>query len=189
MDNRRLIIDSAKRLFWRHGYSTTSPKQVMADSGVGQGSFYHHFPTKPDLGQEVVRENGRDLLASVRAAMEGLPTGRERLAAFLASAGDALGGCQIGGFAYDAGILAEAGLREVLGAAFTELADLLENVVREAQGDGSLSPKLDPAKTAATLLAVVEGAFVIARATGRQSSADNATTGALALLDGNDVRS
>ncbi|WP_327035091.1 TetR/AcrR family transcriptional regulator [Micromonospora ureilytica] len=189
MDNRRLIIDSAKRLFWHHGYSTTSPKQVMADSGVGQGSFYHHFPTKSDLGQEVVRENGRDLLASVRATMEGLPTGRERLAAFLTSAGDALGGCQIGGFAYDAGVLAEAGLREALGAAFTELADLLENVVREAQVDGSLSPKLDPAKTAAALLAVVEGAFVVARATGRQSSADNATAGALAMLDGNNVRS
>ncbi|WP_127504737.1 TetR/AcrR family transcriptional regulator [Actinoplanes solisilvae] len=184
MDNRRLIIDSAKRLFWHRGYSTTSPKQVMADAGVGQGSFYHHFPAKTELGQEVVRENGRDLIDAVRAAMDGLPTGRDRLAAFLGSAGDALGGCQIGGFAYDAGILAEPGLRESLGAAFTELGDLLESVVREAQDDGSVSSKLDPAKTAAALLAVVEGAFVVARATGRQSSADAATAGALALLDG-----
>ncbi|SNY71674.1 TetR/AcrR family transcriptional regulator [Paractinoplanes atraurantiacus] len=183
MDNRRLIIDSAKELFWHHGYSTTSPKQVMVDAGVGQGSFYHHFPAKADLGQEVVRENGRDLLASVRSAMEGLPTGRQRLAAFLGSAGDALGGCQIGGFAYDAGILAEPALRETLGTAFVELAGLLEQVVREGQDDGSVSPKLDPAKTAAALLAVVEGAFVVARATGRQSYADAATAGALALLE------
>ncbi|MCO8273246.1 TetR/AcrR family transcriptional regulator [Actinoplanes sp. TRM 88003] len=184
MDNRRLIIDSAKKLFWHRGYSTTSPKQVMADAGVGQGSFYHHFPAKADLGHEVVQENGRDLVASVRAAMEGKATGRDRLVAFLGSAGDALGGCQIGGFAYDAGILAEPPLREALGAAFTELTDLLESVVREAQADGSVSAKLDPAQTAAALLAVVEGAFVIARATGRQSTADAATAGALALLDG-----
>ncbi|MBU2667327.1 TetR/AcrR family transcriptional regulator [Actinoplanes bogorensis] len=183
MDNRRLIIDSAKRLFWHRGYSTTSPKQVMADAGVGQGSFYHHFPTKPELGAEVVRENGQDLLASVRASMAGLPTGRERLAAFLASAADALGGCQIGGFAYDAGILAEPTLREALGTAFTEMAELIESAVREAQADGSLSPALDPAPTAAALLAVVEGAFVVARATGRQASADAATAGALALLE------
>ncbi|WP_305788115.1 TetR/AcrR family transcriptional regulator [Symbioplanes lichenis] len=184
MDNRRLIIDAAKGLFWHRGYSTTSPKQVMTEAGVGQGSFYHHFPAKADLGQEVVRENGRDLVASVRAAMEGLPTGRERLAAFLGSAGDALGGCRIGGFAYDAGIVDEPGLREPLGAAFNELTGLLEQVVREAQDDGTVSPKLDPATTAATLLAVVEGAFVLARATGRQASADAATAGALALLDG-----
>ncbi|WP_127502297.1 TetR/AcrR family transcriptional regulator [Actinoplanes solisilvae] len=189
MDNRRLIIDSAKELFWHRGYSTTSPKQVMADAGVGQGSFYHHFPTKPELGQEVIRENGRDLIASVRAAMKGLATGRDRLVAFLGSAGDALSGCQIGGFAYDAGVLAEPALKEPLGAAFIELADLLESVVREGQEDGSLSSKLDPAQTAAALLAVVEGAFVIARATGRQSSADAATAGALTLLDGNEVRS
>ncbi|WP_438874862.1 TetR family transcriptional regulator C-terminal domain-containing protein [Winogradskya humida] len=116
--------------------------------------------------------------------MEGLPTGRDRLAAFLASAGDALGGCQIGGFAYDAGILAEADLRQALGAAFTELAGLLADVVREAVDDGSLPRGLDPAKTAAALLAVVEGAFVVARATGQQASADEATAGALALLTG-----
>jgi hypothetical protein len=47
-----------------------------------------------------------------------------------------------------------------------------------------LLPGLDPRKTAAALVAVVEGAFVTARATGRQSSADDATAGALALLVG-----
>jgi hypothetical protein len=59
----------------------------------------------------------------------------------------------------------------------------VESAVREAQADGSLSSKADPAQAAAALLAVVEGAFVLARATGRQSSADAATAGALALLD------
>jgi len=49
----------------------------MADSGVGQGSFHHHFPTKPGLAREVIAENGRDLLASVREAVDdgSLPPG------------------------------------------------------------------------------------------------------------------
>ncbi|GAB3275239.1 TetR/AcrR family transcriptional regulator [Kineosporia babensis] len=184
MDNRRRIVDSAKRMFWRNGYSTTSPKQVMADSGVGQGSYYHHFPSKTGLGKEVVDENGRDLLEAVQAAMAGLPTGRERLLAFLKSADSALEGCRVGGFAYDAGVLADPELQSSLRVAFTELADLLENVVREGQEDGSLPSSLDPVSTAAALLAVVEGAFILARATGQQSSADAATAGAKALLTG-----
>lgn len=184
VDSRQKIVDSAKRMFWHHGYSTTSPRQVMTDSGVSQGSFYHHFPTKPELGREVVEANGRDVLDAVQAAMDGLPTGRERVAAFLGCAGEALDGCRVGGFAYDAGILAEPELRESLESVFIQLVDVVEQTVREGQSDGSLPPGLDPKKTAAALVAVVEGAFVTARATGRQSSADDATAGALALLSG-----
>jgi TetR/AcrR family transcriptional regulator, transcriptional repressor for nem operon len=182
MDSRQKIVDSAKRMFWQHGYSTTSPRQVMTDSGVSQGSFYHHFPTKPELGREVVEANGRDVLDSIQAAMDGQSTGRDRLAAFLGCASEALDGCRVGGFAYDAGILAEPELRETLESVFTKLESLVEEAVRDGQRDGSLLAQLDPKKTAAALVAVVEGAFVTARATGRQSSADDATAGALALL-------
>jgi TetR/AcrR family transcriptional regulator, transcriptional repressor for nem operon len=182
VDSRQKIVDSAKRMFWQHGYSTTSPRQVMTDSGVSQGSFYHHFPTKPELGREVVEANGQDVLDAVRAAMDGQSTGRDRLAAFLGCASEALDGCRVGGFAYDAGILAEPELRETLESVFTKLESLVEEAVRDGQRDGSLLAQLDPKKTAAALIAVVEGAFVTARATGRQSSADDATAGALALL-------
>jgi TetR/AcrR family transcriptional regulator, transcriptional repressor for nem operon len=182
VDSRQKIVDSAKRMFWHHGYSTTSPRQVMADSGVNQGSFYHHFPTKSQLGREVVEANGRDVLDAVRAAMDDQPTGRDRLAAFLGSASEALDGCRVGGFAYDAGFLAEASLRESLGSVFTKLEALVAEAVRAGQQDGSLLPQLDPKKTAAALIAVIEGAFVTARATGRQNTADDATAGALALL-------
>lgn len=182
VDSRQKIVDSAKRMFWHHGYSTTSPRQVMADSGVSQGSFYHHFPTKSELGREVVEANGRDVLDAVQAAMDGQSTGRDRLAAFLGCASEALDGCRVGGFAYDAGVLAEPELRESLESVFIRLEGVVEQAVREGQGDGSLLPGLDPRKTAAALVSVVEGAFVTARATGRQSSADDATAGALALL-------
>ena len=133
VDSRQKIVDSAKRMFWHHGYSTTSPRQVMTDSGVSQGSFYHHFPTKPELGREVVEANGRDVLDAVQAAMDGLPTGRDRLAAFLGCASEALDGCRVGGFAYDAGILAEPELRESLESVFTQLEDVVEQAVREGQ--------------------------------------------------------
>ncbi len=182
VDSRQKILDSAKRMFWHHGYSTTSPRQVMADSGVSQGSFYHHFPTKSELGREVVEANGRDVLDSVRAAMAGQPTGRDQLAAFLGSAQEALDGCRVGGFAYDAGILTEPELRESLGLVFAQLEALVEEAVREGQQDGSLVAGLNPKQTAAALIAVIEGAFVTARATGQQSTADDATAGALALL-------
>lgn len=182
MDNRQKIVTSAKEMFWRHGYSTTSPRQVMEASGVGQGSYYHHFPAKTDLAREVVVANGRDLLEKTHAAMRDLPTGRERLAGVLSLAGDALAGCRVGGFTYDAGMLAEPELREAIGSVFAALAEVVEEAVRDGKVDGSLSSELVPEETAAMLLAVLQGVFVLARATGSQKSADAAVAGALALL-------
>ncbi|WP_187313592.1 TetR family transcriptional regulator C-terminal domain-containing protein [Actinosynnema mirum] len=112
----------------------------------------------------------------------GQPIGRDRLAAFLRSAGRALEGCRVGGFAYDAGVVGDPDLRAGLDSTFTELGALVEEAVRAGQEDGSLIPGPDPAKTAAALIAAVEGAFVLTRATGRQGSADAATSGILALL-------
>ena len=46
---RELLIDTMKQLLWERGYDATSPNQVLERSGVGKGSFYHHFKGKKDL--------------------------------------------------------------------------------------------------------------------------------------------
>ena len=51
---REKILKAAIELMWQHGYRRTSPAHVMQASGVGQGSFYHHFADKRSLGLAVV---------------------------------------------------------------------------------------------------------------------------------------
>jgi TetR/AcrR family transcriptional repressor of nem operon len=48
------IIDSARRLFNRHGFDNVSLGQIMADAGLTHGGFYSYFKSKSDLYSEVL---------------------------------------------------------------------------------------------------------------------------------------
>src|SRR5271169_1445783 len=46
---KRNIIDSARKLFNRHGFENVSLKQIMAGAGLTHGGFYSYFKSKSDL--------------------------------------------------------------------------------------------------------------------------------------------
>jgi TetR/AcrR family transcriptional regulator, transcriptional repressor for nem operon len=51
---RKKIIDSARRLFNRHGFENVSVQQIMAGAGLTHGGFYTYFNSKSDLYAEVL---------------------------------------------------------------------------------------------------------------------------------------
>lgn len=51
---KRQIIDSARRLFNRHGFETVSIGQIMAGAGLTHGGFYTYFRSKSDLYSHVL---------------------------------------------------------------------------------------------------------------------------------------
>src|SRR5450755_1110253 len=51
---KRRIIDSARRLFNRHGFDNVSVAQIMARAGLTHGGFYTYFKSKSDLYAEVL---------------------------------------------------------------------------------------------------------------------------------------
>jgi TetR/AcrR family transcriptional repressor of nem operon len=46
---KKNIIDSARRLFNRHGFESVSLHQIMAGAGLTHGGFYSYFKSKSDL--------------------------------------------------------------------------------------------------------------------------------------------
>ena len=48
------IIQSARRLFNRHGFDNVSITQIMAGAGLTHGGFYSYFKSKSDLYTEVL---------------------------------------------------------------------------------------------------------------------------------------
>lgn len=46
---RARIVESARRLFNRHGFQQVTIDKIMADAGLTRGAFYHHFDSKDDL--------------------------------------------------------------------------------------------------------------------------------------------
>jgi TetR/AcrR family transcriptional repressor of nem operon len=51
---KKNIIDSARRLFNRHGFENVSLNQIMAGAGLTHGGFYSYFNSKSDLYTEVL---------------------------------------------------------------------------------------------------------------------------------------
>lgn len=51
---REKIVESARRLFNRHGFDGVSVKQIMAGAGLTHGGFYSYFKGKSDLYTEVL---------------------------------------------------------------------------------------------------------------------------------------
>ncbi|SRR5260370_10437073 len=51
---KKNIIDSARKLFNRHGFESVSLKQIMAGVGLTHGGFYSYFKSKSDLYAEVL---------------------------------------------------------------------------------------------------------------------------------------
>jgi TetR/AcrR family transcriptional repressor of nem operon len=46
---KKNIIDSARKLFNRHGFESVSLNQIMAGVGLTHGGFYSYFKSKSDL--------------------------------------------------------------------------------------------------------------------------------------------
>lgn len=51
---KRKIVESARRLFNRHGFDNISVDQIMSGAGLTRGGFYSYFESKSDLYAEVV---------------------------------------------------------------------------------------------------------------------------------------
>ena len=51
---KKNIIDSARKLFNRHGFENVSIRQIMAGAGLTHGGFYSYFGSKSDLYAEVL---------------------------------------------------------------------------------------------------------------------------------------
>src|SRR6476661_3278365 len=51
---KKKIIESARRLFNRHGFDNVSLHQIMAGAGLTHGGFYSYFQSKADLYAEVL---------------------------------------------------------------------------------------------------------------------------------------
>jgi TetR/AcrR family transcriptional repressor of nem operon len=55
-DTREKILESARRLFNRKGYSGVSIEEIMSDAGLTHGGFYRHFRGKDELYAAAVRQ-------------------------------------------------------------------------------------------------------------------------------------
>jgi TetR/AcrR family transcriptional repressor of nem operon len=69
-ETRQKILESARRLFNKSGFSEVSIDDVMENAGLTRGGFYRHFANKDELYAEAVR---RFLCADAPKPWQGKP--------------------------------------------------------------------------------------------------------------------
>src|SRR5579859_300953 len=166
MDTRERLIAGTRELLWERGYVGTSPKAIQQQADVGQGSMYHHFTGKHDLALAAIRRTAQENRAAIDAQLSAPGTAVERVTAYLRRERDVLKGCPIGRLTQDPDVMADPQLREPVEETFAWLRTRLAQVLDAGRSGGELDPLLDAAATAATIVAVLQGGYVLARAAG-----------------------
>jgi AcrR family transcriptional regulator len=176
------LVESTRELLWERGYVGTSPKAIQRHAGAGQGSMYHHFTGKPELALDAIRRTAEELWATAEGVLNSPGTPYERIAAYLLRERDVLRGCPVGRLTMDPDVIASDELRAPVDEMLDRLRERLAGIVEEGQEQGQFAPSLDAEEIAATIVATVQGGYVLARASGSPAAFDTGVRGLLALL-------
>jgi AcrR family transcriptional regulator len=67
------IVAAAGRLFTSKGYEATAMEDIAIEAGLAVGTVYNYFPSKSELLLAIVRDDTREVAASVEAIAKDLP--------------------------------------------------------------------------------------------------------------------
>jgi TetR/AcrR family transcriptional regulator, transcriptional repressor for nem operon len=182
MSTAERLIESTRELLWERGYVGTSPKAIQQRAGAGQGSMYHHFAGKPELALAAIDRTARELRATAEAQFAAPGTALARVTAYLRRERDVLKGCPIGRLTQDPDVMADPTLRAPVEDTLAWLRERLAEVLAEGRERGELATSLDPRASAAAIVAVLQGGYVLARAADSVTPFEQAVDGLLAML-------
>jgi TetR/AcrR family transcriptional regulator, transcriptional repressor for nem operon len=180
-DTRTALLTEATRLVRRRGYAAFSYADLSAAVGVTKASIHHHFPTKADLGEElVVRYTAafRTELHAIGASDPAAAVQLRRYAALYRAGLDADQPCLCGVLAAEVEVIAP-GIRQAVSAFFEANIAWLTEVVMAGQRTGGIRAELDAALAADGLLAAMQGGMLLARGMRDVSAFDRAARSAI----------
>jgi AcrR family transcriptional regulator len=157
-DRRRQILAAAAVCFARHGFHQASMQEICTEAKLSPGSVYRYFRSKDDLIVALIEEHRQQTVRLFAAAREE----SDVLAAIVRMAEEVLRDIErenVGPLHFECTAesvrnprVAEQ-VRRLDAEAVAELAELL----RRGQSAGRVDPALDPATTARTLIALIDG--------------------------------
>lgn len=184
MTTRDRIRDAGAQMFRRNGYTGTGVKQVAAAAGAQLGSLYHFFPGgKEQLAGDVLRAGGRFFLALYEAIADAAPDLPTAVGDFFAGAAQTLEATDYADACPIATVAGEiASTHEVLRQATADVFESwLAGVARDAVAAGVPADRARP--LALSVLAVLEGAFLLSRSLRSTEPMQACAEAAVALVE------
>lgn len=182
-ETRQRIVHAGTELFRRSGYTGTGMKQIAEAAEAPFGSIYHFFPGgKAQLGEEVIRTSGAAYLGLITTLMEPYEDRVAATADAFAAAADTLAELDFADPCPIATVAMEvAGTNDTLRRATSEVFDSWIDHLAAYYAQGGMR---EPAarETASSVIALLEGAFMLGRAARSTEPVRTAGTAAAAIV-------
>jgi AcrR family transcriptional regulator len=183
-DSKARIVAAAAELMYQQGVTTTSVEDVLRQSGAGKSQFYHYFSSREELIAEVLRhqlavvleEQKRfrlDTWDGIGEWFEAMILAQQTQRRFL--------GCPLGSLA---GEVLQQGdlLRETAAEAFVRWQQALVDGLAGLQASGLLRGDVDLEAVARSVIATLQGGYLLSSAMREITPLRGATDAALRLL-------
>jgi TetR/AcrR family transcriptional regulator, transcriptional repressor for nem operon len=176
LDARERILDAAQQLVMERGFSATTVDAILDVAGASKGAFFHHFASKADLGRVLVERYARadgellERLMEVAESRTADPAEQliEFVAAFEAGLEDlslAQPGCLFVSFIYEQFPGQDDTRKLILDDVLRWRERILDKLMHATQRRAP-AMAVDLESLADHVFTILEGGFVLARATG-----------------------
>lgn len=163
------MIQAAADLFYVKGVNSVTLDDVRAVSGTSKSQFYRHFPDKDELVHSVIELRAQQILDRDRRHLEQMSSFQalERwndAIIRLNSLQDGAYGCALGALV-GSHAPQDPAARNLLAEKFCEWQELITAGLCRMQENGSLKEEADPAKLAVSVMAALQGSYLLAQMT------------------------
>ncbi len=171
-DARSKLLDAALSVIRTKGYSATTVDELCAAAGVTKGAFFHHFKSKDELGVAAAdhwSETTSALFA--RSPYHDHADAFDRIIGYLEFRKALLQGC-VPEFTCLVGTMVQEtyetspAIRDACDRCISGHAETLEADIEAAMRDRGMSPDWTAKSLALHTQAVLQGAFILAKAKG-----------------------
>ena len=164
---RARVIEKARTLINRKGFSNTSTNDVVEATGVKKGNLYFHFPSKENLGLAILEKAQEDFFLFLEDSLRG-ESPLEKIFNFFDAALEMhrrekfVGGCIFGNTALEMGD-ANSRFSERVHEVFSKWTALLTDLLVEATEVGELKTEISPEILAKHIVATIEGGIMLSK--------------------------
>ena len=169
---KAFIVEKTAPIFNTKGYAGTSLSDMTEATGLTKGSIYGNFRNKDEVALAAFDHNLQKLRSIIREEMAKKTTARDQLLAYIKIYDNFLkypfpvGGCPIMNTTVEADDTHPA-LKSKASDAILTWKDQIIGLLKKGLTNKEFRPGINQEQTALTIIAMIEGAILITKATGK----------------------